>query len=239
MQIKVKKRDAESVDYDEVKIYTAIEKAVKSVAKHGEGEMEPHMRTIIVGITSSLDNIIKGYVHRGDEQIDVEMIQDLVEQQLMGAGLYDVARAYILYREEHKKARNQRLRPDASAIQDYMLASRYARYLPEEGRRETFAEAVGRVRDMHLRRYPRAEEDIRWAFDQVIDKRCLPSMRSMQFAGPAIAGYCANEITDQFTKFGFARQRQQSCGFVNVRQYGASRHLYKVSAFGKQTFQNF
>jgi ribonucleoside-diphosphate reductase alpha chain len=185
MEIKVKKRDAASVEYDESKIYTAIEKAVQSAIK-SEGDVPPHLKTIINNITAALDNIIKGYANRGQEEVDVETIQDLVEQQLMGAGLYDVARAYILYREEHKKARNQRLRPDASAIQDYMLVSRYARFLPEVGRRETYAEAVGRVRDMHLRRYPSAEEDIRWAFDQVLDKRCLPSMRSMQFGGQAI-----------------------------------------------------
>jgi len=185
MERKVKKRDAASVEYDETKIYTAIEKAVQSAIK-SEGDVPQHLKTIINNITSSLDNIITGYVNRGQEEVDVEHIQDLVEQQLMGAGLYDVARAYILYREEHKKARNQRMRPDASAIQDYMLVSRYARYLPELGRRETFAEAVGRVRDMHLRRYPAAEADISWAFDQVLDKRCLPSMRSMQFGGKAI-----------------------------------------------------
>ena len=185
MQIKVKKRDAAKVAYDETKIFNAIERAVKSCVQP-EGEVPPHLRTIVRDITAKLDNIIKGYQHRGMDEVDVEQIQDLVEQQLMGAGLYDVARAYILYREEHKKARNQRLRPDASAIQDYMLVSRYARFLPEMGRRETFAEAVGRVRDMHLRTFPAAEEDIRWAFDQVVDKRCLPSMRSMQFGGQAI-----------------------------------------------------
>ncbi len=185
MEIKVKKRDAATVDYDESKIYNAIEKAVKS-ATQLEGEVPAHLRTIVKDISTKLDNIIKGYERRGTEEVDVEQIQDLVEQQLMGAGLYDVARAYILYREEHNKARNRRLRPDASAIQDYMLASRYARYLPEFGRRETYAEAVGRVRDMHLRMFPAAEKDICWAFDQVIDRRCLPSMRSMQFGGPAI-----------------------------------------------------
>ncbi|MEN7973734.1 MAG: ATP cone domain-containing protein, partial [Verrucomicrobiota bacterium] len=184
MEIKVKKRDAIAVDYDESKIYNAIEKAVKSATK--SEEVPPHLATIIKDISGKLDNIIEGYARGGKEEVDVERIQDLVEQQLMGAGLYDVARAYILYREEHKKARNQRLRPEASAIQDYMLASRYARYIPEQGRRETYAEAVGRVRDMHLRTFPSAEEDIRWAFDQVLEKRCLPSMRSMQFGGPAI-----------------------------------------------------
>jgi len=185
MVIKVKKRDAATVDYDESKIFSAIEKAVKSATKTDEN-VPPHLLTIVKDITAKLDNIIKGYEHRGQDGVDVEQIQDLVEQQLMGAGLYDVAKAYILYREEHKKARNQRLRPDASAIQDYMLVSRYARFLPELGRRETFPEAVGRVRDMHLRTFPGAETDIRWAFDQVVDKRCLPSMRSMQFGGQAI-----------------------------------------------------
>jgi ribonucleoside-triphosphate reductase len=185
MVIKVKKRDSATVDYDESKIFNAIQKAVKSSVEP-EGDVPLHLATIIKEITNKLDNIIKGYEQRGNVEIDVEHIQDLVEQQLMGVGLYDVAKAYILYREEHKKTRNQRLRPDASAIQDYMLASRYARYLPKEGRRETYPEAVARVRDMHLRAFSSAEEDIRWAFDQVIEKRCLPSMRSMQFGGSAI-----------------------------------------------------
>ncbi|WP_372806642.1 ATP cone domain-containing protein [Pontiella sp.] len=185
MSIKVKKRDYATVDYDERKIYKAIEKAVKSSVLT-EGDVPQHLVTIVRDITAKLDNIIKGYQQRGKDEVDVEHIQDLVEQQLMGAGLYEVAKAYILYREEHKQARNQRLRPDASAIQDYMLASRYARFLPELSRRETFAEAVDRVREMHLRTFPAAAEDIRWAFDRVLEKRCLPSMRSMQFGGKAI-----------------------------------------------------
>jgi ribonucleoside-diphosphate reductase alpha chain len=185
MGIEVLKRDGTRVAYDEEKIYRAIEKAVKGTHQIEE-DLPRHLATLGKDITGKLENISTGDVQRGEKHVDVETIQDLVEQQLMGAGLYEVARNYILYREEHKKARNKRLRPDASAVQDYMLASRYARYLPELGRRETFAEAVGRVRDMHVRRYPAAEEDIHWAFDQVLDRRCLPSMRSMQFAGPAI-----------------------------------------------------
>lgn len=184
MELMVKKRDTVVVPYDKQKIYKAIEKAVLSVSDNEE--IEPHVQTLIYTVTAGVDNIVKGFARRGDTEVDVEMIQDVVEQQLMSAGLYDVARAYILYREAHKKARNRRLRPDASAIQDYMLASRYARFLPEKGRRETYVEAVGRVRDMHLRRYPNAAEDIEWAFEQVLDRRCLPSMRSMQFGGAAI-----------------------------------------------------
>jgi transcriptional regulator NrdR family protein len=64
MEIKVKKRDAASVEYDEKKIYIAIEKAVQSATK-SEGEIPPHLATIIKDITGKLDNIIKGYEHHG------------------------------------------------------------------------------------------------------------------------------------------------------------------------------
>lgn len=184
MAIQVKKRDAIRVEFDDTKIFNAMEKA--ALASSSNAEIPQHIQTIVHNITSSIGNIIRGYEQRGDEEIDVEHIQDLVEHQLMAAGLYDVARRYIVYREEHNKARRIRLRPDSSAVQDYILTSRYARYREDLERRETFQEAVYRVRDMHLRRYPEIETDIRWAFEQVVEKRCLPSMRSMQFGGVAI-----------------------------------------------------
>ena len=40
-----------------------------------------------------------------------------------------------------------------SGLQDYIAISRYARYSPELRRRETWPEAVARVRDMHLAHY--------------------------------------------------------------------------------------
>ena len=42
----------------------------------------------------------------------------------------------------------------ANGLQDFIAVSRYARYLPEKRRRETWDEAVARVRDMHLTHYP-------------------------------------------------------------------------------------
>lgn len=72
------------------------------------------------------------------------------------------------------------------ALQDYTFTSKYARYLPEKKRRETWNEAVDRVRDMHIRRYPQIEEEIRWAFEQSRQKRVLGSQRALQFGGTAI-----------------------------------------------------
>lgn len=72
------------------------------------------------------------------------------------------------------------------ALQDYTFVSKYARYCSEKKRRETWSEAVERVRNMHIRRYPQIEKDIIWAFEQVKQKRVLGSQRALQFGGPPI-----------------------------------------------------
>lgn len=73
-------------------------------------------------------------------------------------------------------------------IANYTFTSKYARYREEDGRRETWDEAVARVEDMHLRRFTDRLSDadlaqVRWAFDMVRDKKVVPSMRAMQFGG--------------------------------------------------------
>ena len=75
-----------------------------------------------------------------------------------------------------------------NAISEYTFITKYSRYLQKKKRRETWDEAVDRVRDMHLHRYGTRgiEEEVRWAFEQVREKKILPSMRSMQFGGEAI-----------------------------------------------------
>lgn len=120
--------------------------------------------------------------------IDVETIQDAAETALMRHRHFSVAKAYILYRHQRSEDRRARgsLSPDPRAISDYIHASKYARYLPEKGRREIFPETVARVEAMHISQHPQLESEIRWAFDLVRDKRVLPSMRSMQFGGAAI-----------------------------------------------------
>lgn len=74
------------------------------------------------------------------------------------------------------------------ALSEYTFITKYARYDHKKKRRETWSEAIDRVRDMHLQRYGSKgiDEDITWAFEQVRDRRVLPSMRSMQFGGDAI-----------------------------------------------------
>jgi ribonucleoside-diphosphate reductase alpha chain len=72
------------------------------------------------------------------------------------------------------------------ALQEYTYYSRYAGYLKEEKRRESWPEAVDAMMDMHLRRYPQVAEDIEWVRPLLKEKRVLGSQRALQFKGRPI-----------------------------------------------------
>jgi ribonucleoside-diphosphate reductase alpha chain len=63
---------------------------------------------------------------------------------------------------------------------------KYSKYLPELKRRETWDELVTRNMEMHIKHYPKIEQEIRENYKFVYNKQVLPSMRSMQFAGKPI-----------------------------------------------------
>jgi ribonucleoside-diphosphate reductase alpha chain len=60
---------------------------------------------------------------------------------------------------------------------------KYARHIPENSRRETWEEIVDRNKQMHLAKFPYLAEEIEENYKMVYDKKVLPSMRSLQFAG--------------------------------------------------------
>ena len=70
-----------------------------------------------------------------------------------------------------------------SEITVYM---KYAKYLPELNRRETWEELVTRNMNMHIKKYPKLKDQIESAYQFVYDKKVLPSMRSLQFGGKPI-----------------------------------------------------
>jgi len=71
-------------------------------------------------------------------------------------------------------------------LSEITVHMKYARYLEDKKRRETWEELVTRNMSMHLKKYPELELQIRKAYKQVYDKKVLPSMRSMQFGGKPI-----------------------------------------------------
>jgi len=71
-------------------------------------------------------------------------------------------------------------------LSDLTVYMKYAKYVPELNRRETWEELVTRNMEMHIKKYPKLEDEIREVYKMVYDKKVLPSMRSMQFGGKPI-----------------------------------------------------
>ena len=72
-------------------------------------------------------------------------------------------------------------------LSDLIVYMKYAKYIPEIKRRETWEELCERSAAMHIRKYPAIREEIKRVYkDFVIPKKVLPSMRSLQFAGRPI-----------------------------------------------------
>jgi ribonucleoside-diphosphate reductase alpha chain len=71
-------------------------------------------------------------------------------------------------------------------LSEITVHMKYAKYLKEENRRETWKELVTRNKEMHIKKYPQLEEEIEKTYELVYDKKVLPSMRSLQFSGKPI-----------------------------------------------------
>jgi ribonucleoside-diphosphate reductase alpha chain len=73
-------------------------------------------------------------------------------------------------------------------LQNYTFVSKYARWLEDKNRRETWKEAVDRVRNMMHTKYAGygISEEIDWAYDIMYKKKVLGSQRALQFGGEPI-----------------------------------------------------
>ena len=98
---KIRKRDGRIVDFNEQKIINAILAAFKSV----DGKITEYATEKAINIA----DYIQGYYEEDDDAYipNVEDIQDLVENGLMSTKRKDVAKEYILYREERSRVRRK------------------------------------------------------------------------------------------------------------------------------------
>ncbi len=71
-------------------------------------------------------------------------------------------------------------------LSDLTVYMKYAKFLPDVNRRETWEELVTRNMNMHIKKYPQLAGEIVDVYKYVYDKKVLPSMRSMQFGGKPI-----------------------------------------------------
>ena len=112
-------------------------------------------------------------------------------------------------------------------LQEYVYKSRYARWLPEEGRREKWSETVTRYCDFWAGRFGDTFPYQR-IFDAIYNLDVVPSMRALMTAGPAlerdnIAGYnCSYLPIDDpkaFDECMFILMNGTGVGFSVERQY--------------------
>ena len=71
-------------------------------------------------------------------------------------------------------------------LSDIVVYNKYAKYNSNKQRRETWKELVTRNKKMHQSKFPNLKEEIEEVYKMVYDKKILPSMRSLQFAGKPI-----------------------------------------------------
>lgn len=189
---KIRKRDGEIVPFDITHISDAVAKAMKETSEGDEFEAY-RIAEKVVHELSKMHVKEKGYVP------GVEEIQDVVERELIWEDFAATAKAYILYRERRAEERRKRgavpehvkkLTEESSKyfrnqLAEFVFYRTYARWIEEEGRRETWIETVDRYmafmkknlgNKLSARDYDRVREAI-------LKQEAMPSMRLLQFAG--------------------------------------------------------
>lgn len=94
--MKIIKRDGRKVDFDRNKIIKAVLAAFNEV----DGEITPEAKRKATVITNHIESLNK-------KSMNVEDIQDIIETMLMDGKRKDVARAFVIYRNDRTRVREQ------------------------------------------------------------------------------------------------------------------------------------
>lgn len=104
-QLRVIKRNGKLTTYDDSKIEVAVTKAFLAV-EGGQAAASTRIHEVVNALTKQISDTFNRRMPTGGT-IHIEEIQDQVELALMRAGEHKVARSYVLYREERRRAREQ------------------------------------------------------------------------------------------------------------------------------------
>jgi ribonucleoside-diphosphate reductase alpha chain len=184
------KRDGRVVAFDPTRIERAISRCFTALGRQPYTPI-PELAVRVVNIMSARPS-----------QPTVEIVQDAVELTLQAAGEFEAAKAYILYRAEHAKQRQERPVPEdvrhafaeadqyfPTPIQKFQFFDKYSRFDYDKGRRETWIETVDRaVSFLHeLVQTNRGVDLGADLYEQVrrmiLSMRSMPSMRLLAMAG--------------------------------------------------------
>ncbi len=193
---KMEKRDGRMSDFSFEKIVSAIHKAMVAGDEGGEDD------AVLVAhqVAGELARFAKKYKNFLPT---VEGIQDSVEKQLMLNDFTNTAKSYILYRDKRNQMRTEHIEIPAevralaeeskkyfkdNALGEFVYLRTYAKWNPEQGRRETWIETVDRYvafmkKNMGTKLTEKEYAELREA---ILKQEVMPSMRLMQFSGDAV-----------------------------------------------------
>ncbi len=194
MPLLIKKRKGDLVRFDGDKIENAIFKAMRA---SNEGSRED-AKKISDSVLTELNHIKQRFQ---DFIPSVEGVQDLVEKTLIRESSHSVAKSFILYREKrtiarqsshHVSERVQQLNKESqryfsNSLSEFVYLRTYARWIEEEGRRESWIETVDRyMKFMRENLGDRLQaHEYKTLQQAILTQSVMPSMRLMQFAGRA------------------------------------------------------
>jgi len=191
----IEKRDGRLMPFDFDKIASAIWKAMSAT---GEGSQDD-AHLVAHQVAGELGRFAKKY--RGFLPT-VEGMQDSVEKYLILNDYVKTAKAYILYRDKRAQLRATHVDVPESvkklaeesekyfagnALGEFVYLRTYAKWIPEEGRRETWIETVDRYINFMRENLGNKLTDKEYAEVRmgILKQEVMPSMRLMQFSGEA------------------------------------------------------
>lgn len=160
-----------------------------------------------------------------DGLLPVDKVQDAIEAELIASGFANEAKGFIRYRMERDAMRERRGSADVAAFAESIVASKYTRWMPEEGRRETWDDAVDRMMDMHVEFWTERlsnsaatiHESLRKVLDwieecrtAVKDRKVVGSMRALQMGGSKILKHNDSMYNCTFTHLSSFEQLQKA-----------------------------
>jgi ribonucleoside-triphosphate reductase len=188
------KRDGRVVPFDIEKIANAIYKGMIST-NEGSQEESALVANKVYGELVRIAKKFKNFVPT------VEGVQDVVEAELMRSDYIKTAKHYVLYRDERsqirakgldvpenvKKLANDSKKYFRNSLGEFVYYRTYSKWIDEESRRETWIETVGRYisfmkENLGNKLTDKEYEEVR---ESILKQEAMPSMRLLQFAGPA------------------------------------------------------
>ncbi len=208
------KRDGNVVDFTKMKIVTAIENAMIETEK---------------GVDSKVSNAVADKIEeellKSNKPIEVDEIQDMVENQLMASTRKDVAKKYIIYRNEKDRTRNARKKENRiltdefisrykhmtspmNQLGNFVYYRTYSRWLPNEKRREYWWETVRRAVEYNASLVPTTRDEAERLFDNIFFMRQFLSGRTLWVGNTDVAKHypmsnynCSFQVVNSFESF--------------------------------------